>query len=518
MSYVIAIDGGTGSVRACVVDRHGRMIGIAQRPWTHDAEPGVPGSMSFATDRNWLLIVEIIHEALQSAGVQPEDVVAVSSTSMREAIVILDKAGQEVWACANVDARAEVEVRALSSDQTLEERIYSETGQTFALAAGPRLLWLRDHRPDLYERAATVLMLSEWILFRLSGQRAMEPSNGSTSGFVSLATRQGDPELLRLCGLRDDLLPPTAEPGTVIGTVTPDAATQTGLGVHTKVVLGGGDAQLAALSMGLVAPGQAAIVAGTFWQQFVNLDSPAVDPEMNVRVNAAALPDLWQAEAITFHAGTTIRWFRDTFAAEERETARQTGRDVLDVLVDTAADIPIGADGVIPIFSDSMKYRRWKHAAPSFLNLSLEGGPRVRAAMFRSLMENAAIVSALNLQLVERFSGAQVEEVVFAGGSAKSRVWTQVVADIIGKPLHIPAVTEATALGAAACAAAGAGWFETPAIAAENWLVWEREVIPVPAHHRAYEAVKDRWLEAYAPQLALVDAGVTTSLWRAPGS
>ena len=516
--HVLAIDAGTGSVRACIFDLRGTPMAIAQRGWEHDPEPGVPGSMGFATERNWALIVEVVREALATAGLGGDDVAAVSATSMREAIVLLDDEGREVWACANVDARAEAEVRELAADPGLERRIYRATGQTFALAAGPRLRWLQSHRPELAERASTVLMLSEWVLYRLSGERVMEPSNGSTSGLVSLASRAGDPELLRWCGLRDDLLPRTEEPGTVVGAVTAEAAAETGLARGTRVVLGGGDAQLAALGLALTEPGEAAIVAGTFWQQFVNLPTPEPDPEMRVRVNAAAIPGLWQAEAIAFHCGTAVRWFRDTFAAEERQLARETGRDPLEVLTEAAAEIPIGSDGVIPIFSDVMNYRQWKHAAPSFLNLSLHGGARLRAAMFRSLLENAAIVAALNLEMVEAFSGTRADAVVFAGGSAKSGMWAQIVADVLGRTVRIPAVTEATAQGAAACAAAGAGAFATPAEAARAWVAWERVIEPRAEAHRAYADVRERWVAAYAAQRELMNSGVTTPMWRAPGT
>lgn len=518
MSHVLAIDAGTGSVRACVFDLHGNPVAIAQRGWEHDPEPGVPGSMTFAAERNWKIIVELIREVIAQSKVDPTAISAVSSTSMREGIVLLDAEGIEIWACANVDARAESEVRSLAAIDGLEEEIYGATGQTFALAAGPRLLWLKAHQPHVYERAATVLMLSEWVLYRLSGERLMEPSNGSTSGFISLASRRGDPDLLSSCGLRDDILPVTLEPGTSIGEVTRRASDETGLTASTRVVIGGGDAQLAALSMGLTQPGQAAIIGGTFWQQLVNLESPTVDRDMRVRVNAAAVPNLWQAEAITFHAGTVVRWFRDTFATAEVERARETGRNVLDVLTEAASEVPIGSDGVIPIFSDVMNYRRWKHASPSFLNLSLEGGLRVRAAMFRSLLENAAIVSSLNLDLVESFSGARADEVVFAGGAANSPVWTQIVADVLGRPVRVPAVTEATAQGAAACAAAGAGVFADPSEAAHAWLTWEGEVLPDKSAHDAYGDVKERWVAAYTPQLDLMNAGITHSLWRAPGS
>ena len=96
MNHVLAIDAGTGSVRACVFDTQGTPVAISQRSWEHDPEPGIPGSMSFATDRNWALILEIIHEALAKAEISGSDIAAVSSTSMREGIVLLDSDGHEV--------------------------------------------------------------------------------------------------------------------------------------------------------------------------------------------------------------------------------------------------------------------------------------------------------------------------------------------------------------------------------------------------------------------------------------
>lgn len=518
MSHVMAIDAGTGSVRAIIFTDEGKPVGSSSRAWEHLAEPEVPGSMGFDWESNWGLIVAAIRDALREARLDGADIAAVSATSMREAFVLLDADGHEIWACANVDARAEGEVRALAREPGIEEHMYARSGQTFALSAQPRLLWLKNHRPELYDRASSLLMVSEWVLYRLSGVAVMEPSNGSTSGLVNLESRDVDPELLTACGLREISGSRMEEPGTVIGAVTHNASLASGLSTSTHVVVGGGDAQMAALGLGMVEPGQAVIVAGTFWQQLVNLPTPRVDPDMRVRINAAAISHMWQAEAIAFHAGTSVRWFRDTFAADEVRAAATTGENPLDRLVEAASHVPIGSDGVIPIFSDVMNYRQWKHAAPSFLNLSLDGGPRARAAMFRSLLENAAIVAAANMELVESFSGTRAERVLFAGGSAQSEVWTQIVADVLGRPVLVPAVSEATAQGAAACAAAGAGQFTSPAEAAASWVRWDRETQPDPARHAEYEGVKHRWHHAYAAQLDLMNAGVTTAMWRAPGS
>lgn len=523
MSHVLAVDAGTGSVRAALFTVGGELVGVAQRPWEHDPEEGVPGSMGFATERNWGLVVECVREVLARHAVPGASVRAVAASAMREGLVVLDAAGTEIWACANVDSRADAEVVDLQSRQTTEgpllEQVYRRSGQTFALAAQPRLLWLARHRPELYERAATVIMLSEWVAYRLSGELAMEPSNGSTSGMLSLATRDVDPFLATACGLRDDLLPRVAEPGTAIGTVHRRAAEETGLVEGTVVALGGGDAQLAALGLAQTEPGQVLLTAGTFWQLNVNVGAPVTDPDLAVRVNAAAVEGLWQAEAIAFHPGTAVRWFRDTFAHEEVAAARAEARDPLDVLTEAAAQVPIGSDGVIPIFSDVMSYRRWTHAAPSFLNLSLEAGPRVRAAMFRSLLENAAIVSDANLALVARFAPVDDDApVVFAGGAARSVEWTQITADVLGRTLRVPAVTEATAQGTAACAAAAVGAFASPAEAAQTWVRWDREVRPDPHRHEQYVPVKERWAAAYAAQRELALTGVTTPMWSAPGA
>lgn len=524
MTRILAIDAGTGSVRSAVFDTDGTFIGAASRPWEHIAEAGVPGSMAFDTARNWDLVRETVHEALARTGTDAHDIAAVSASSMREGLVLLDSSGREIWACSNVDARSEQEVRELQARQvdgaSVLEETYRRSGQTFALAAQPRLLWLQRHRPERYERAATLLMLSEWILYRLSGEVCIEPSNGSTSGLIALASRQADPALASMSGLRDDLLPQVLEPGTRLGVVTEKAAQETGLVAGTVVGVGGGDAQLAALGLGQTEPGQVLLTAGTFWQLNVNSGSPATHEDLAVRVNAAAVPGLWQAEAIAFHPGTAVRWFRDTFAGAERAEAGRTGRNVLDVLTEEAARIPIGSDGIIPILSDVMDYRNWTHAAPSFLNLSIEqGGDRQRAAMFRSLLENAAIVSRENLALVGSFVDVPADQpVVFAGGSASSAVWCSITADVLGRTLRIPVVTEATSLGAAACALAACEDGATAAQIARSWEAWRESFEPDPARHEQYAEVVDRWRRAYWVQRDLVAQEVTTPLWHAPGS
>lgn len=515
---LLAIDAGTGSVRAVVFAPDGSQVAAAGREWEHRADPRYPGSMDFETDRNFGLVCDSVQEALAKAGLSGADIEAVSATSMREGIVTYDADGVELWACANVDARATAEVtelRELGPD--IEANAYATSGQTFALSAQPRLRWLQKNEPALYERVDAVQMLSDWVLTRLSGVRATEPSNGCTSGIFDLAARDWSTQIAADCELRTDIFPPCHEPGTIIGEVTESAAAATGLRAGTPVVSGGGDAQLAATALGVVLPGQTAVSGGTFWQQMVNLDELRTDPQMRIRVDCHAVPGLWQAEGIVFTPGLAVRWFRDAFGQAEKAQAAKEGKDPYDLLTAQAATVPAGSHGVIPTFSDVMNYGAWIHAAPSFLNLSLDverSGPKV---LFRALLENAAIVTRGNLDVIRDFTGTASDEIVFAGGAAKSPFWAQIVADVLQVRVKLPVVKEATALGAALCAGVAVGHFDDLVAAGEQVSAWEQTLEPNPDNRDVYDDLYGRWQEAYAAQLELAKAGVTEPMWRAPG-
>jgi autoinducer 2 (AI-2) kinase len=453
------------------------------------------------------------------AGINAADILALSATSMREGIVVYDAQGKELWAVANVDARAASEVRFLKENFIgMEEEFYALSGQTFALGALPRLMWLKHNKPELYEKVANISMIGDWILAKLSGVIASDPSNGGTSGIFSLAKRSWIPEMAQRVGLRADIFPAVLEVGTPMGNVTTEAAKFTGLSPQTKVVMGGGDVQLGSAGLGVVEAGQVAILGGSFWQQVVNISTQTQVPkDMAIRVNPHVICGLSQAEGITFFSGLIMRWFRDAFCELEKLEAQKRGMDVYAVLEEKAAKIPVGSYGIMPIFSDSMKYAKWYHAAPSFLNLSLDADKCNVASLFRSLEENAALISSINLEKIKAFSGAQIDEIVFAGGASKGFLWPQILADVTGYRVKIPKVNEATALGAAMAAGVGCGIYADMTNAAKELVVWEKIYEPNLQNTKLYDEIKIKWATAYEAQLKLVDDNITTSMWKAPG-
>jgi autoinducer 2 (AI-2) kinase len=506
--YFLVLDAGTGSIRSIIFDTLGNQISIAQYEWNHLAEEGVAGSMGFDFRSGWELAKKCIKESIAHANIDPKQILSVSASSMREGIVVYDKDKNELWGVANVDSRAGSEVAVLKSqDPQMEREFYRSSGQTFALSAAPRLLWLKNNRPSLYEKSTYFTMISDWILFKLSGELACEPSNAGTAGAFNLSTRNWEKEQFTKCGLKD-LFVPVLESGDVLGRISSQASNETGLSTDTLVVMGGGDVQIGMAGLGANALGDAVVLGGSFWQQVVNIPVNAkLSDEMLLRVNPHVVRGMSQAEGITFFTGLVMRWFRDTLGGGKSYSELEA----------MASIIPVGSHGILPIFSDSMKYGEWIHASPSFVGLGIDPDKYNIGSMFRALEENACIVSAINLENIKAFSGVCPKSLIFASGASQGPLWSQILADVTGLEVKVPVVKEATALGVAMAAGIGAGVYKSFEEAGQNIVKMERSYQPNMNNFQAYQEVKEKWIKVYAKQMELVREGILEPMWKAPG-
>jgi autoinducer-2 kinase len=514
----MAIDAGTGSCRAVIFDAGGHSVGSGQREWEHLEEPGVPGSQVFATGPNWELACACAREALAQAGVTGADIAGVSASSMREGMVVWNDRGEELWACPNVDSRAGVQATRLI-ESGAAERIYRAAGDWVAITAPARFLWLADNRPDVLAAATHVGMLGDWVLTRLSGEYATDPSLGSSSGMFDLAARDWSSEVIGICGLDPSIFPPVRSPGTVIGEVSAAAAAETGLHVGTPVVTGGADTQLGLVGIGVVEAGGVTVVGGTFWQHTVLLDQPVVDPGSRLRTLCHAVDGRWMMEGIGFYSGLVMRWFRDAFC--EAEVARSAGArmDAYALMDELAASAPVGSNGVVGVFSNLMKADRWVQPAPSFLGFDVSHpGRSGRGECIRAIEENAVYVARGHLEFAREVTGRAFDRVVFTGGAARARLWPQILADVLGAEVRVPAVTESTALAAAIYARLGAGLDTSLEQVLERVVRFDRTVEPQAASHDRYTELYERWLEINRRTLGLSEDGLLQPLWRAAGT
>lgn len=516
--YLMAIDAGTGSVRVILFDTLGNERYVSQSEWTHKEDSRYPGSMDFDVDTNITIITNLIKEIITKNNIDSKAIVAISTTSMREAIVLYDEYKNELWACANVDSRSDHEVDNLHKiNNSLESDLYKRSGQTFSLGAIPRILWVKNNLPATYEKVKYVTMLNDWITYRLTNVISVEPSNGCTTGIFDIKDRTWEATIAAKTGLRTDIFPIVYESGTVIGNVSEKMATLTGLSTNTVVVAGGGDAQLGCIGMGVINEGNAAVLGGSFWQYEYTTKHVHMDEQCRVRINCHAIPDTWQYEAIAFFPGLIMRWFRDSFCELEKHLQEETGISIYEQMEKRARNVPAGSNGMVCTFSDKMNYIAWRHAAPSFINFKIDSENFNKATFYRAIMENAAFVMKGNIELVNEITNTAPDEIVFAGGASKSELWCQIIADVLNKPVKVPVVKESTALGAAICAGVGARVYESFNDAIDKVVKFSKTHEPNKENNMIYEGVYKKWQEVYESQLDLADKGKTEHMWIAPG-
>jgi autoinducer-2 kinase len=518
MSHVLAIDLGTGSCRAIVFDVSGEARGSGQREWSHASLPGAPGSQVFDTRRNWGLVCECIREALDTSGLEASDIRAVSSSSMREGMVLYDAAGREIWACPNVDSRASEQADRLVREGHAR-RIFERGGDWVSITSPARFLWIREHEPDTFAAMAHVGMLSDWVLTRLTGRFVTDPSCGSSSNLFDLRTRTWSADSLERIGVPPEVMPEVVEPGTVMGAVTAAAAEETGLAMGTPVVVGGADTQLGLVGLGALRPGMMTLLGGSFWQLTLVTDEPLIDPQARVRTLCHALPGQWMTEGIGFYCGIVMRWLRDALCDPERAEATRRGVDPYALMEAAAAEVPPGSNGLLAVFSNIMDVKRWVQAPPAFVGFDVEDPSRTdRRACIRAVEEQAAFATRGHLAILEELAGRSFETIAFAGGAAKGDLWPRIVADVLGVTVRVPVVKESTALGAALFAGLGAGLHDDLAAVTRDIVRFERTIEPDPTTRAAYDDAFGRWSAVYPRILGLAEDRLAAPMWWPAGA
>jgi autoinducer-2 kinase len=488
--YLLALDAGTGSCRAALFSLDGELAALAQREWSHPPADGIPGSQAFDLAGNWALICACIREVLGRAA-SPAAVRAVGCSSMGGGLVLYDRRGHEVWACANGDARADREAAAMLADGTAAE-LYQRGGGWISLSAAPRLAWVRRYQPQVWAAAGRLSMIADWMVFRLTGTLATEASIGSTSGLFDLGRRAWSAELVTRCGLNPAWFPEVIAAGTVVGELSALALRQTGLAAGTPVVAGGLDTALGLAAPGPAAGGTLTVTGGSFWKQTVVAPAPVVEPAGRLRTICHVRPGQWLVEGISFYAGFALRWLRDQAAAGRAVSYAE--------LEDLAAAAPRGSGGrtarLVP--ADAWAWARWQPPFPSRPGSTAAAG---LGEMARAIQEAAAYATRRAAGLVSELLGPGVgQQVILTGGAARGRLWPQILADVLGRRVSVAEQTEAAALGAAMLAGRAAGVLPGgappgPGQGAGGWAVSGpvRAARPSLAGQRVYDGLYARW-------------------------
>jgi xylulokinase len=426
---------------------------------------------------------------LDQAGISPGAIAVVSFSGTMNGALPVDAAGEPLrpailWA----DQRATAEAQFLA-DVFGAAQVYRCTGSRPGAAyTAAKLLWVKAHQPEIYARTHMVLQAKDYAAYLLCGVLATDYSDASNTNLFDLERRAWASDLIRAAGLDEDKLPSIYPSTTVVGRVTPRAAARSGLSAGTPVVIGGGDGACATVGAGSVAPGDAYTYIGSSAWIAVTAEKPVYDPEMRTFTVAHLDPRLYVPLGSMQCAGGSFDWLAGLLRGESES-------HIYDDLGSRAASAPPGAGGLLflpHLMGERSPY--WNPLARgAFVGLSMAHG---RPEVTRAVMEGVA----LNLRSILEALGARrtgTTAMRLIGGAARSRTWRQILADVFGLPILLPALpTQATSLGAAIAGGIGVGLYPDFGVAHRFIRVAEAER-PDARATRRYAEIYPLFLETY---------------------
>jgi xylulokinase len=451
MSYVLGLDIGTTSTIGLLIRPEGEVTGLAKRPVDLYSEK--IGWAEEDPEQWWSNVREIITELL-AKGIDPAEIQAIGVTGMLPAVILLDEAGRLLRpSIQQSDARCGSEVEDLKREIDAAAFVARAGNGLNQQLVAPKLRWIEKHEPALFRRIATVFGSYDYINWRLTGERAVEKNWALEGGFVDVASGAIADDLVALAHIPRSALPRKSESHEILGHISAEAAAETGLIQGTRVVGGAADLIASALGAGITRKGDVLLKFGGSVDILIATDQPVADSRMYLDYHL--VPGLYMPNGCMATGGTALNWFVNTFATGERAGAQAAGISVHQWLDRKAAAVPAGADGlsVLPYFLGEKTPIHDPFARALFSGLTLS---HTLGHLWRALLEGYAYALAHHIEVFHDMGHATTRYFASDGGS-NSKVWMQIVADILQEPVQLLRGHPGSCLGAAWTAAMGAG-------------------------------------------------------------
>ena len=510
MSYLMGIDVGTTGTRAVIVRPDGHVVTAA----TGDHQPmrmPKPGWAEQDPADWWQATVVAVRAALGQAQLSGSDIEAVGLSGQMHGVILLDRSNailrpSLIWC----DQRSQAQCDWITSRVGADRLIELVSNPALTGFSAPKLLWVRDHEPELYERAAHVLLPKDFIRFRLTGEFATDVSDASGTLLFDVARRRWSEEILEALGIDRSLLPRAYESPEVTGEISRETALVTGLKAGTPVVAGAGDQAASAVGNGIVSPGLTSATLGTSGVIFAFTDSPELDPKGRIHTFCHAVPGKWHVMGVTQGAGLSLRWFRDHLGAAETWYAREIGADPYELIIKEAERVPAGSDGLL--FLPYLMGERTPHldaqARGMWFGLT---AAHTRGHLIRSILEGVAFSLRDSLEIFRELK-IPVEQIRASGGGSRSPLWRQIQADVYDKELVTLYESEGSAFGAALLAGVGSKAYASVEESARKAIEIREHIEPHDSNVAIYERLYQVYRRVYPAvrELAhkLADAGI----------
>lgn len=449
MPYFMGLDISTTSAKALITDETGAVKAIGSR-----AQP-ISQPHPLWSEQNpadwWDGMVAAIRDALAGAGLTGEDISALGLTGQMHGMVMLDAEGAVLRpAILWNDQRTQAQCDFMTETIGFERLIELTGNRALTGFTAPKILWVRDEEPQIFQQCAQVLLPKDYIRYKLIGAYATDLAGAAGTSLLNVAARQWSDEVLDALGIPREWLPPVHEGSQITGEISTEAAELTGLKAGTPVVGGGGDQAAGAVGMGCVSPDKIGVTVGTSGVVFAPLAGYAYEPQGRLHAFCHAVPGQWHFMGVMLSAAGSLQWYRDTLAPDV----------AFDALLAQVADVPAGSEGLF--FMPYLTGERTPHPDPNargaFIGLTSR---HTRAHMTRAVLEGVAYGLKDSFTLIANAGLPQRYEARISGGGAKSAVWQQIIADVFGATLVNVNTTEGGAFGAAVLAMVGAGAYDS---------------------------------------------------------
>ena len=442
---LLGIDVGTGGTRAVLIDRAGAVIASFASEHAPIRSEHIGWAEQDPEDW-WRAAREAIAGAMASAELTGSEIEAIALTGQMHGCVMLDAGGAVlrpslIWC----DQRTQVQCDWLTEKIGFDRIIELTANPALPNFTLTKLLWVREHQPEIFARIAHVLCPKDYVRFRLTGEYAMDMQEASGTLLLDVAHRRWSADMADAAGIPMAWLPRLFEGPEICARVSSAGAGATGLSAGTPVAAGAGDQGAGAVGMGIIAPGSVSATIGTSGVVFAATDSPIKDRLGRLHTFCHAAPELWHVMGVTNGAGLSLRYFRDTFAPS-------TSYDELSA---QAATAPAGSDGLM--WAPYLFGERAPHLDPearaAFVGITASHG---RPHFLRAILEGVAFSLRDTLTLFNELN-IPVKAIRLGGGGARGPLWRQIQADVYGQPVELLEAEEGGAYGAALLAGTGIG-------------------------------------------------------------
>jgi xylulokinase len=484
MGYLLGIDVGTSGTKALLCNAAGKILATATEE--HPSFQPRPNWSEQRPDDWWRSTVIAARAVLAKARVKGGQVQGIGLSGQMHGLVCLDAQNRILRpAILWNDQRTAAECAEITRRVGRQRLIRLTCNPALTGFTAPKILWVRRHEPRVYEQTRKMLLPKDYIRFRMSGEYATEVSDASGTLLLDVRNRRWCGEVLSDLGIDRGLLPDCFESEEVTGRLSRDAADELGLRPGVPIVGGGGDQAAGATGNGIVRHGVVSATLGTSGVVFAFADKVQTDPKGRVHTFCHAVRGKWHVMGVMLSAGGSFQWWRNNLAEAERSQARRRGVDPYEVLCETAAQAPAGAEGLF--FLPYLTGERTPHANPNAKACWIGLTARHRKAhMIRSLLEGITYGMRDSLEII-RGMGVEIEQIRASGGGARSAFWRQMQADVYGRPVVTINASEGPAFGVALLAGVATGAWRSIQEACDATIQVNSTTRPDPEAARLYD-------------------------------